>query len=264
MISISSDMLMAWVSGLLLPLTRVLGMIAAAPILSHRAMPNPVKLGLGLGLTLIIAPAIPLVPKLDIFSMQGLMILTQQLIIGLAIGFSIRIVFAAVEMAGQISGMTMGLGFAIFYDPQSQGQSTSVSQFLVLLAMLVFLSMDGHLLLVSAVAESFFTLPISAEPGLHIDTYAIAQWGEKVFSAGLLLSLPVVAALLITNMALGILTRTAPQLNLFGIGFPITIGMGFLIIALALPSMLRPMQQLMNESFSFAQAITLKSPQQQP
>ena len=249
MISISSELLQTWIVSLLWPLTRVLGVIAAAPIFSHTAIPNQVKLGLGITLTLIIVPTLPPLPQFEIFSFQGLLILVQQLIIGLAIGFSMRLVFSAVEMAGQLIGMSMGLGFASFFDPQSQGQSTAVNQFLVLLAMLIFLSLDGHLMIVSAVANSFMTMPIAVGGG-GINPLKIALWGETIFSTGLLLALPAVTALLITNMALGILTRTAPQLNLFGIGFPITLSIGFVVLALSLPGMLRPIENFIEKGVS--------------
>jgi flagellar biosynthetic protein FliR len=170
----------------------------------------------------------------------------QQLVIGLAIGFSMRLVFSAVDLAGQLIGMSMGLGFASFYDPQSQGQSTAVNQFLVLLAMLIFLSLDGHLMIVTALANSFITMPIAMGTS-GINPMKVAMWGETIFSAGLLLALPAVTALLITNMALGILTRTAPQLNLFGVGFPVTLSVGFVVLALALPGMLKPIENFIEQ-----------------
>jgi len=249
MVSISSELLQTWIIGLLWPLTRIMGVIATAPILSYSAIPAHIKLGFGLVLTLIIMPTLPPLPHFDIFSLQGLLILVQQLIIGLAIGFSMRLVFSAVELAGQLIGMTMGLGFASFYDPQSQGQSTAVSQFLVWLAMLIFLSLDGHLMIVTAMANSFVSMPISVG-GAGISPIKIAMWGESIFSGGLLLALPAVAALLITNMALGILTKSAPQLNLFGIGFPITLSMGFVVLALTLPGMLKPVESLIEQGAS--------------
>ena len=249
MVSIISELLQTWVISLLWPLTRVLGVIATAPIFSHNSIPNQVKLGLGLMLTLIIMPTLPPLPQFEIISFQGLLILVQQLVIGLAIGFSMRLVFSAVDLAGQLIGMSMGLGFASFYDPQSQGQSTAVNQFLVLLAMLIFLSLDGHLMIVSAIADSFNSMPIAVNGG-GIDPMKIAMWGETIFSAGLLLALPAVTALLITNMALGILTRTAPQLNLFGIGFPITLSIGFVVLALALPGMLKPIENFIEQGVS--------------
>lgn len=231
----------------------MLGVLAVAPVFSSRGLPNQVKIGLGILLTLIIAPTLPPLPAIGIFSAQGLLILVEQLVIGLAIGFCVRIVFAAVDMAGQMAGMTMGLGFASFYDPQTQGQTTSLNQFFVLLATLVFLAMNGHLMLIQALADSFVSFPIGSAQ--QVNALAIVQWGGKIFSAGLLLALPVTAALLITNMALGILTRTAPQLNLFGIGFPITLGMGFLMVAWTLPDMLPPLQQLIEETLALLSRV---------
>lgn len=255
MVSVSSELLQTWIIALLWPLTRVLGVIAASPIFSHGSIPNQVKLGLGITLTLIIVPTLPPLPQFNIFSFQGLLILVQQLIIGLAIGFSMRLVFSAVELAGQVIGMSMGLGFASFYDPQTQGQSTAINQFLVLLAMLVFLSLDGHLMIVTALANSFITMPIVVD-GNSINPMKIVLWGEMIFSAGLLLALPAVAALLITNMALGILTKAAPQLNLFGIGFPVTLSIGFVVLALSIPTMLKPItnfiEQGVNNMFQVA------------
>lgn len=246
MVSFSSELLQTWIVALLWPLTRILAVIAVAPIFSHTTIPARVKLGFGIMLTLVIVPTLPPLPQFEIFSFQGLLILIQQMIIGVAIGFSMRLVFAAVDLAGQMIGMTMGLGFASFFDPQTRGQTTALNQFLVLLALLIFLSLDGHLAVIAAVAQSFVTMPIGSDGG-SIDPMKIALWGELIFSAGLLLALPAIAALLITNMALGILTRTAPQLNLFGIGFPITLSIGFLVLALALPGMLKPIENFIEQ-----------------
>jgi len=249
MVSISSELLQTWVVSLLWPLTRVLGVIATAPIFSHNAIPGRIKLGIGIVFTLIIMPTLPPLPQFEIFSFEGLLVLIQQLVIGLAIGFSMRLVVAAVDLAGQLIGMSMGLGFATFYDHQSQGQSAAINQFLILLTLLIFLSLDGHLMIVTAMANSFISMPIAVGGG-GINPMKVALWGETIFSAGLLLALPVVVALLITNMALGILTRTAPQLNLFGIGFPVTLSVGFVVLALALPSMLKPIESIIEQGLS--------------
>jgi len=256
MIAISSELINSWIISLLWPLTRILGVMATAPILSDRSIPARVKLGFGIVLTLIIMPTLPPIPQFEIFSMQGLLILVQQLIIGLAMGFSIRLVFAAIGMAGQMIGMSMGLGFAVFFDPMTQGQNTAISQFLTMLLMLIFLSLDGHLMMVMAMADSFVSMPI-AMGGDTISPMKIAMWGETIFTTGLLLALPAVTALLITNMALGILTRTAPQLNLFGIGFPVTLSIGFLVLALALQGMLTPMKGIVQDSLSYMQEIVV-------
>lgn len=259
MVTISSELINTWIISLLWPLSRILGVVSTAPILSDSALPVRVKLGLGLVLTLIIMPTIPEIPAFDIFSLQGLLILVQQIIIGLAMGFSVRMVFAAIGMAGQMIGMSMGLGFATFFDPQTQGQNTAISQFLTMLLMLVFLSLDGHLMMVTALADSFVSMPIAVGSD-GIEPVKIAMWGQTIFTTGMLLALPAVAALLITNMALGILTRTAPQLNLFGIGFPLTLSIGFLVLALALQGMLIPMQSIVEDAIHFMQGIATIAP----
>lgn len=250
MVTISSEILQAWVSGLLWPLTRILGMIAITPVFNHRAMPARYKVGLGVFITLAIMPSLPPMPQVDMLSVHGAGILAQQLLIGVTIGFMIRIVFAAVDLAGQLSAMSMGLGFATFYDPQSHGQTTSVSQLFMIVAMLFFLSINGHLIMIMSVAESFITMPIQAELSNGINFQQILNFGGNIFSTGLHIALPVIAALLITNLSLGILSRTAPQLNLFGIGFPITISIGLIIIALSFPRLAVPLERLMSEGFS--------------
>jgi flagellar biosynthetic protein FliR len=244
MITLSSTDLNTWIAALLWPLTRILGLISASPVFGNRSVPTTVKLALGVILALIIAPTVPAVPAADPMSYAGLLILAQELLIGLAMGFTVRIVFAAVEMAGEISSLTMGLGFASFFDPLTQGRSSAISQFLALIATMAFLAVNAHLVLLSALAESFTTLPVSGLPMSAGSLKLMADWGAKIFSAGLQLALPIVAALLITNVALGILTRAAPQLNLFGIGFPITLGVGFVVLATTLPYMATPLQNL--------------------
>src|SRR5471032_1597072 len=246
MIHLSTADINTWIASILWPLSRMLG---------HASTPLTVKLGLGVLLALIVAPTVPALPAADPMSYSGLFILTQEMLIGLAMGFSMRIVFASVEFAGQVASLTMGLGFASFFDPVSQAQSSAISQFLALLATMMFLTVNGHLVLLAALVESFDSLPISA---LHVSGAGfkqLADWGATIFSTGLQLSLPIIAALLITNVALGILTRAAPQLNLFGIGFPITLGVGLLVIAMSLPYMAMPLQNLFLEGIERARLM---------
>ena len=244
-----------WIASLLWPLSRILGLISAAPLFGNTSVPVSVKVGLGVLLAMIMAPLVPAVAAADPMSLAGFLILLQELLIGLAMGFSIRIVFAAVEMAGEISSLTMGLGFATFFDPQSQGRSSALSQFLALLVTMAFLAVNAHLVLLSALAESFISLPIAAVPVNGAGFHQLVDWGGKIFSSGVQLSLPIVAALLITNIALGILTRAAPQLNLFGIGFPITLGVGFLVIIMVLPYLATPLQNLLLEGIEASRRL---------
>ena len=244
MLTLSSIEMNTWIAALLWPLSRILGLIAAAPLFGNAAVPASVKVTLGALLAMIIAPTVPALPAADPLSLAGLLILTQEMLVGLAMGFSIRIVFAAIEMAGEISSLTMGLGFASFFDPQTKGRSSAISQFLTMLATLMFLTVNGHLVLLAALAESFVSLPISASPISGGGFQQLAAWGAEIFRSGVQISLPIVAALLLTNVALGILTRAAPQLNIFGIGFPVTLGVGLLVLAMVLPYFAVPFQNL--------------------
>lgn len=247
MLTVSSAQLNAWMVALLWPAVRILAVISVAPLFGHASIPARVKLGLGLLLAMAIAPGLPPLPDVAPFSGDGVVILLQQVLIGLSIGFCMRLVFAAVEMAGELAALAMGLSFATFFDPLSRSQASTVSQFFGWLALMVFVSSNLHLALLAAVADSFHTLPISALPvgtGLF-QTVAIA--GGKVFATGLQLAFPIIAALLVTNLALGILTKAAPQLNLFGIGFPITLGAGFVMIGLVLPYLTQPLLRAMQE-----------------
>jgi flagellar biosynthetic protein FliR len=247
MITLSTADINMWIAALLWPLTRILGLVAAAPLFGNASVPASVKVSLGVLLALIVTPTVPALPAADPMSMAGLLILVQEALIGLAMGFTVRIMFAAVEMAGEISSLTMGLGFATFFDPTTQGRSSAISQFLSLVATMAFLAVNAHLVLLSALVESFYALPVAADPVYGGGFKQMADWGGKIFSAGVQLSLPMVAALLITNVALGILTRAAPQLNLFGIGFPITLGVGLLVVSMSLPYLATPVQNLFLE-----------------
>jgi flagellar biosynthetic protein FliR len=255
MITLSSADLNTWIASLLWPLTRILGLITIAPVFGNISVPFQVKIGLGILLALIIAPTVPALPAADPMSLAGLLILTQEFVIGLAMGFAMRIIFAAVEMAGEIVGLTMGFGFATFFDPNTQGRSSAISQFLALLMIMMFLATNMHLALLSALAESFTSLPISASAMGTQNFLNVANAGGKVFSSGVQISLPIVAALLITNVALGILTRAAPQLNLFGIGFPITLGVGFIMIALILPFLSIPLDGLFHDGMQLIRQL---------
>jgi flagellar biosynthetic protein FliR len=255
LISFTTTELYAWIGGLLWPLTRILGLVAAAPVFGNTGVPSLVKLTLGVLLAAIVAPTIPAIPAVDPSSWAGILIAGQEMLIGLAMGFSMRLVFAAIEFGGELASSTMGFSFASFFDPNSAGRSSAVSQFIALVATMAFLAMNAHLVLVQVLVESFFTLPISGTPMSLAAPLEMVRWGGRIFSAGLQLTLPIVAALLITNVALAILTRAAPQLNLFGIGFPVTLGTGLLVLSLTLPYLNTPLQNLFNQGIEASRRI---------
>lgn len=235
MISFTSSQLTAWLATFIFPLARILALVASAPIFGNKQVPARIKVGFAFAITLIIAPTLNIPTDLDPASAQGLFVLMQQVVAGLIMGFAIQIIFASVEMAGDLAGMQMGLGFASFYDPQNASFTPVIAQFLGILAALVFLASNGHLYMLAAMSDSFRDFPIGASvPSAHAFR-TIAEWGGTLFSNALQFALPLIGALLITNLALGILTRSAPQLNIFAVGFPITIAVGFAALMLTIP-----------------------------
>jgi flagellar biosynthetic protein FliR len=251
MISFTSVQLDAWLAAFVYPLARILAMIASSPILGNKQTPVRIKVGFSVLLTIIIAPTISSMPQVAVGSVQGLFILIQQIIIGVAMGFTISLIFSAVEMAGEIAGLQMGLGFASFYDPVNAVNSAIIAQWLGIIAVLAFLAINGHLYMISALAESFHTLPI----GIMMSAQGyngIAHWGGSIFVYALQISLPVLAALLVTNSALGVLTRAAPQLNIFAVGFPITLAIGFFVLSLSIPYFSPVLDRLTHEGIGTA------------
>lgn len=255
MISVTSAQLDAWLAAFFFPLTRILALLAIAPIFGNAAIPLRIKLATGLVVTLAIAPALPPMPAIPAGSWLGLSIVLQQMLIGMLLGFAVRLSFWAIDLAGQLIGLQMGLSFAVFYDPTNATQTPVVSNFLGLLAMLIFLALDGHLATLSLLAESFKLLPVSTTP-FAVKGYAVAlAWGATLFAAGVLLALPLIAALLIANIAMGVLSRVAPTLNLFAIGFPVTLFAGFLVIMVSLPYFGAALQRLFEDSFGVMRMI---------
>ncbi len=243
MISLTAAQLDLWMASFLFPLVRVLGLINAAPIFSNRAIPMRMRLALGVLVTVALLPTLP--PSgLTVGSWAGLLALVQQMLIGVALGFTIRIVFSAVDLTGELIGLQMGLGFAMFYDPENAAQSPVIAEFLGLLATLIFLSINGHLMLLAVLGNSFQWWPVGADIFPAAGWLAIARWGSTLFSAGLMLALPLIAALMVVNIALAVLTRAAPALNLFAIGFPVTLIAGSVMLLLSLPYFAPAFQRL--------------------
>jgi flagellar biosynthetic protein FliR len=228
----------------LYPFVRVMGYISADPVLGNRTVPIRLKIGLALAISVAIAPTLGPLPAIEPASPAGLAILAQQVFIGVAIGFAVRVILAAVEMAGQMIGLQMGLGFATFFDPQTSAQVPVIGQYLGLLAILVFLSINGHALLLSTLIESFSILPIGTL-GLDSNGFsAFARWGAQIFLIGFTLALPVIATLLIANFGIGIISRAAPQMNIFAVGFPFTLLVGFIALYLMIPYFLPVLDRL--------------------
>ena len=250
MLSVTSAQLEGWLALLAYPMARILGFLGAAPVFGNNAVPRRIKLMVGLAVTLGLMPVVPSVPQAALDSWSGLLLIVQQTLIGIAMGLVLRVVFATLDLMGEIISLQMGLSFATFFDPLAGGQTAVVGEFLTLLATLVLLSLNGHLLMLDALARSFEWLPVSATLPHRGGWMILVRFGASIFASGLLMALPVVTALLITNIALGVLTRAAPQLNLFAIGFPITLTVGFGVLLLTLGHLAPLLQHFYDAGFA--------------
>ena len=233
MLALSSVDLDALLAQFFFPLVRILAWLAVDPMLGNREIPMRVRTMLGLVLTMAVAPILPLTAHVALASGDGLLLLLQQIAIGVVLGFSLRVVFAIIEVAGSLMGMQMGLSFATLFDPINGAQTPVVSQFLVLSTALILFAFNGHHLVIAALAQSFIDVPI----GSTLTTrgfVTMLHWGGTIFSTGLHIALPMTAALLATNLTIGMMSRAAPQLNIFAVGFPLTLGAGFLVLYLTL------------------------------
>jgi flagellar biosynthetic protein FliR len=229
--------ILRWVVSLVWPFVRISAMLLVMPVFGARQINTRVRLGLGLLLAWMIAPQLPEVPAIDPLSVGGVVVAIEQLLIGISMGFIFTLVFSAINQAGEAIALSMGLGFASAVDPVGGIQVPMISQYLSILATLIFLAMNGHLVLFDLLLKSFETFPIGVAGPDRDDLWYLVSFGSQMFAAALLIALPAVASLLLVNLAMGVVTRAAPQLNIFAVGFPITIFIGFFIVLLTLPSL---------------------------
>ncbi|MGD8526116.1 MAG: flagellar biosynthetic protein FliR [Thioalkalispiraceae bacterium] len=252
---ISSAEITALVGSWLWPMFRISGMVIAAPVFSSRNVPLRIRLILVLAITAVVAPLLPPAPAIEVFSPLSVLVIAQQLLIGIIIGFVVQMVFAAVIVAGQVVSMQIGLGFSLMVDPQNGAQTPVISQFYVLMVTLVYLALNGHLVLIEVLVDSFKTIPVGVA-GLGAESFwQIIVWSSQIFAGGLAIVLPAVASILVVNIAFGIMTRAAPQLNIFAIGFPITMMLGFALMLITLPGVIPRTTNLFNDAYSVIRSI---------
>jgi flagellar biosynthetic protein FliR len=250
-----------WVARLWWPVLRIGGFVLTAPVASEASVPAPVKIALSIALALILAPLAPVPAGLSIFSGAGVLAAVQEVLIGIAIGMVVQLTFEALTFAGQSISTSMGLGFATLVDPQHGADTPVLGQFFMIVGMLAYLSVNGHLVLIGALATSFKSLPIGAAGIDRNLLWSMGLWGARIFETGLLVALPAVVALIIVNLALGVVTRAAPQLNLFGIGFTITLLSGFVVLIAGLDGLMTGISSLLDSALAAVVDLTGAAPQ---
>lgn len=236
-----------WIHQFMWPLIRISGFCMVVPIFSAAFVPPRVRLLFALFLTMIIAPNLHGLPHPDALSPQSALLIAQQLLIGIGLGVFLQAMMQAFVAFGQFVAMQMGLGFSSMNDPINGVSVATLSQFYLMMATLLFLAFDGHLVMIEVLVESFRTLPVGMEVGAG-RLQVLFGWGSWMFAAALLMALPAVTALLIINCSLGVITRAAPQLNIFAIGFPLMLLLGLLILWVSISTMLPNFERYSGEA----------------
>ena len=244
----SEAQLNAWIATYFWPMVRISAMLFAAPLFSSRQVPARLRLVLMLMIAFLVAPTLPQMPPADVLSHSGLIIMLQQLLIGILMGFILQMVFGALVFGGQVIAYSMGLGFASMVDPANGVQVPVISQFYLILATLLFLIFNGHLHAIELVADSFVTMPVAMDGISRNGLLDLVAWGSRLFAGGMIIALPIVGAMLMVNMGMGVVMRAAPQLNIFSVGFPITMLLGFALIWVSLPNALSVFTDLQDEA----------------
>lgn len=250
MLELSNEQIGAWVGSFLLPLFRITAFLMFMPIIGTQLVSARVRLYLALAISLAIMPTLPPMPAIDAISLQAFIWIAQEILIGVMLGFVLQLLFQVFAIAGQIVAMQMGLGFASMVDPANGISVPVIGQVFMILVTLLFLAMNAHLVVFEVLTESFFTLPVGG--GFLVDSYwVIANKLSWVLGSALLLVLPAITALLVVNLAFGVMTRAAPQLNIFSIGFPLTLVLGLVIVWIGMADILAQYQVFATEALQF-------------
>ncbi len=255
MITITQAQIEGWLSQLFWPFVRIGACFMVAPAFGALFIPPRIRLVLAGAVAYLVAPLIPHPTGIEVFSISGFMVTIQQVIIGVALGFALQILFDAVAMGGQLLANSMGLSFAFNVDPMRGTGTPALGQLYALLVMLTFLALDGHLAMIEVLVDGFRTLPIGAAGFSHDSLWTLVAWGTQIFSGALAVALPGITALLIVNLAFGVMSRAAPSLNLFAVGFPITLVFGLVIILVGLPALQSAFIGLLGKAFLLLRTV---------
>lgn len=219
------------------PFARISGMVMVMPVLGSDMLPARIKLYLIIALCFFVSHKLSDFPIVD-FSTRTYILIIYQILIGVSIGFIIQAIYQVFVLTGMLVGNQMGLGFAQMQDPEHGVSVPELSHFFGVLFLVLFINFNGHLKLIQVILESFESIPVGLNV-INLTTIEdFAGWGSWIFARGLQLALPITAALIIINFGFGVLAKSAPQLNVFSMGFPIILLCGFFLLWLTLPNAL--------------------------
>jgi flagellar biosynthetic protein FliR len=253
MLTFTEAQVLAWITPLLWPFLRVLALFGALPVFAQRGVPMRIRVALAFLIAFCAQASLPAVMPIALDSAAAFATVAQQLLIGISLGFAVRIVFSAIEFAGELIGLQMGLNFAGFFNPMTGGEATAVSRFFGISVSWLFIVINGHLLLIAAVVQSFQAFPVGPEPFTFLRAVQPQVWGAEIFRLGLWIAMPMIAMLLFVNLVLGVISRVAQQMNIFAIGFPITVSVGLIGVLLTLPMMQLPFTMALEKMLAYFQ-----------
>jgi flagellar biosynthetic protein FliR len=245
----------SWIGSAFWPFLRIGACLMVAPMFGASYVPPRIRIVLAGAMTLVALPMIPHAEAMTVLSADGVITTVEQIVIGVALGFALQLMFDALTLGGQILANGMGLGFAFNIDPLRGVTTPALGQFYTLLGILVFLALDGHIALIETLISSFRGLPVGPS-GLSAQAlHSLADWGDEMFLGALRVALPGMTAMLVINLAFGVTSRAAPALNLFAVGFPVTLIFGFVIVLLGLPGIQTVLTDLLSAAFQFMRML---------
>ena len=253
-IALTTGQLESYVAQGFFPFTRIGACLMVAPMFGARFVPTRTRILLAAAITALVVPLLPATGVAP-FSADGFIVVAQQLLIGASLGFALQVVFDSLGLAGQLLANSMGLSFAFNVDPLRGSSTAALGQLYIILATLTFLAIGGHIALLDVLLHGFITMPIGTD-GLGRDgLWMLVNWGGQLFAGAVAIALPGVTALLIVNLAFGVVSRAAPSLNLFAVGFPVSLVVGFLVVLAGIGPLQEGVTQLMAQGFEFLRAL---------
>jgi flagellar biosynthetic protein FliR len=249
---ILDDLVQILITGLI-PFLRISALLLAAPLVSLRVVSVRIRIALAIVLTMFIYPMLDL-PVIDATSAAGIRLIVNELFIGILFAIVLQVVNAAMVIAGQSMSMSMGLGMAQTIDPNA-GQVPVLSSFLVVLSTLIFLSVGGHLIMIKLILQSFEVLPIGGAILVKETLANVIEWAAMAFLGAVLIALPIMLTMMLINLCIGIVTRAAPALNIFAVGFPAMVLAGMVLVVVYMVNIGHRIEWIWLEAFDTAQSI---------
>ena len=256
MITITTAQLEHGIASVFWPFVRIGSCFMVAPVFGAVTVPAQLRIVLAGAIALLIAPLVPLPAGVALLSGAGVLITVQQVIIGVALGFCLQLVFEAVSLGGQMIANSMGLSLSFNLDPLNGESTPALGQLYTVLVTLLFLLLDGHTALIRILVDGFRTLPIGAAGFGPKGFWTAVDWGSVLFSGALAVALPGITALLVANLAVGVVSRAAPTLNLFATGLPISLMFGLLVLIVSLPVVESGFVRLLGQAFMLLRTLS--------